>query len=83
MQGGAFRLPNGNTFITDADDARIIEVTSSGEIEYDYSWPGNTSMIARAMKYSSEFFDNTLLCADTDFVPSANSYDLFINGRSL
>lgn len=33
--------------------------------------------------YSSEFFDNTLLCADTDFVPSANSYDLFINGRAL
>ena len=32
MQGGAFRLPNGNTLVTDCDSADIKEFTSNGVI---------------------------------------------------
>ena len=79
MQGGAFRLPNGNTFITEAEDARIIEVTSSGQIEYDYSWPGNTSLIARAMKYSPEFFDPQYMLGDVNGDTSIDILDVVIS----
>ena len=57
MQGGAFRLPNGNTLITDCDSADIYEVDESGTIEYSYSQPGNNMMIARAQKYNPDYFD--------------------------
>lgn len=33
--------------------------------------------------YSSEFFDNTLLRADTGFVPSTNIYELFMDGHAV
>lgn len=56
MQGGAFRLPNGNTLITDANDATVIEVDENGEVVYSYIHPGNQSMIARAQKIGDEFF---------------------------
>jgi hypothetical protein len=36
---GAERLANGLTFITSGPDGRIFEVTSSGEIVWDYSSP--------------------------------------------
>ena len=78
MQGGAFRLPNGNTFITEAEDARIIEVTSSGNIEYDYSWPGNTTMIARAMKYAPEFFDSQYMLGDVNGDETIDILDVVI-----
>ena len=64
MQGGAFRLPNGNTFITDADDATIIEVTSVGNIVYEYEYPSNQAMIARASKYPPDFFDSAYTLGD-------------------
>ena len=57
MQGGAFRLPNGNTLITDCDSADIYEVDESGTIEYSYSQPGNNMMIARAQKYNPDYFN--------------------------
>ena len=79
MQSGAFRMPNGNTFITEAEDARIIEVTSSGQIVYDYSWPGNTSIIARAMKYAPEFFDSQYVLGDVNGDESIDILDVVIS----
>ena len=58
MQGGAFRLPNGNTLITDCDSAVILEVTEAGEIVWEYQHLGNgTTVIARAQKYDVNYFD--------------------------
>jgi hypothetical protein len=57
MQGGAFRLPNGNTLITDCDSGDIEEVTQSGNVVWEYSQPGNNSNIARAQKYALDYFD--------------------------
>ena len=57
MQGGAFRLPNGNTLVTDCDDAIIKEFTPSGSIVWSYTQSGNNANIARAQKYSVDFFD--------------------------
>ena len=36
FRGGAQRLPNGNTLITDAGHGRVIEVTTDGEIVWTY-----------------------------------------------
>ena len=57
MQGGAFRLPNGNTLITDCDSSTIYEINDTGSIQDEYDYPGNNSMIARADKYAPEYFD--------------------------
>jgi hypothetical protein len=56
MQGGAFRLPNGNTLITDADSALIEEITENGTVVWSYEAAGSNSMIARAQKYSLDHF---------------------------
>ena len=57
MQGGSFRLPNGNTLITDCDSSTLYEINESGSIQFEYDYPGNNSMIARANKYAPEYFD--------------------------
>ena len=57
MQGGAFRLPNGNTLITDCDSSTIYEINENGNIQFEYDYPGNNTMIARAQKYNPEYFD--------------------------
>jgi len=61
MQGGSFRLPNGNTLITDCDSAHILEVTAAGEIVWDYTEDGANTVIARAQKYGLDYFDDSLL----------------------
>ena len=62
MQGGAFRLPNGNTLITDCDSAHILEVTSEGNIVWEYTDNGNSNtVIARAQKYDVNSFDTDFL----------------------
>lgn len=63
MQGGAFRLPNGNTLITQTHTARIIEVESDGGILWDYEYSTNITnhWIARANKYSIDYFNSILL----------------------
>ena len=58
MQGGAFRLPNGNTLITDCDSADIEEITESGSVVWSYSQSGNNANIARAQKYALDYFDD-------------------------
>ena len=60
MQGGSFRLPNGNTLITDCDSAYILEVNSDGEIVWDFNYiieyNEPTAAIARAQKYALDYF---------------------------
>ncbi len=53
-QSGAFRLPNGNTLVTVAQELYIFEVTSDKEIVWEYNSPNG--MIPRATKYGSEYF---------------------------
>ena len=72
-------MPNGNTLITEAEDARILEVTLSGQIEYDYSWPGNNVMIARAMKYSPDFFDSQYTLGDLNGDESIDILDVVMS----
>ena len=55
MQGGAFRLPNGNTLITDCDDAYMFEVSSEGVVVWDHDYGGGQTMIARAQKYPMDY----------------------------
>ena len=57
MQGGSFRLPNGNTLITDCDSSTLYEIDNDGSIQFEYDYPSNNSMIARADKYNPEYFD--------------------------
>ena len=57
MQGGAFRLPNGNSLVTDCDDATIKEFTPSGFTIWTYTHLGNNANIARAQKYAINYFD--------------------------
>ena len=78
MQGGAFRMPNGNTLITEAEHARIIEVTLDGQIEYEYESSINTIMIARANKYPPEFFDSQYMLGDINGDESIDILDVVI-----
>ena len=66
MQSGAFRLPNGNTFITEAADATITEVDLNGNIVFSYEYPSNNAIIARASKYAPEFFDSPYILGDVN-----------------
>ena len=55
MQGGAFRLPNGNTLITDCDDANIFEVNVNHEVVWSHDHGGGQTFIARAQKYELNY----------------------------
>ena len=59
-QSGAFRLENGNTFITNCGNAKMIEVNYNGDILYEYSFPGIQSRINRAKKYPEDYFENNI-----------------------
>lgn len=45
---GAYRLPNGNTLISEAMTGYVFEVTAAGETVWDYQAPGS---LARAPRY--------------------------------
>ncbi len=65
VQGGAFRLSNGNTLLTVCDDSEIYEVSYEGEIVWEYDYPGNNNtMIARAQKYDLDYFDEEIILGD-------------------
>ena len=64
MQGGAFRLPNGNTIISKTHLAKIIEVDYNGETLWQYAYELDISInfwIARAQKYSPNYLENLIL----------------------
>ena len=76
-QGGAFRLENGNTLITDANSVRIIEVNPSGLIEWEYFFDGNSNMIPRAQKYPIHIFEsNNFILGDVNNDSLVNILDI-------
>ena len=68
MQGGAFRLSNGNTLITQTHTARIIEVDLEREIVWDFTYESNISShwIARAQKYPIDYLETSILFGAVD-----------------
>lgn len=50
FQGGARRLPNGNTLISDTTDYYVVEVSPDGEIVAEYQ---GTTPVFKAYKYSA------------------------------
>ena len=77
MQGGAFRLPNGNTLITDCDSAHILEITNEGNIVWEYTYNGYiNSIIARAQKYDVNYFDSYILEGDINSDGILNILDI-------
>ena len=52
-------MPNGNTLITEADEAHMFEVTSNGNVVWNHNSPGNNVMIARAQKYELTYLDGS------------------------
>ena len=64
MQGGSFRLPNGNTLITQTHIGKIIEVNQNGENLWDYVHETDTldnSWIARSQKYEFNYLEPNIL----------------------
>ena len=79
VQGGCFRLPNGNTLLTEADDTEIREVTYEGIIVWEYDFPGNNnSLIARADKYSIDYFDQETILGDLNYDNIINVLDVIM-----
>ena len=78
VQSGAFRLPNGNTLITVADDAEIYEVTYGLEEVWNYNYPGNNVMIARAQKYAIDAFDYQPILGDINGDEILNVLDVIL-----
>ena len=77
-QGGAFRLPNGNTLITEATASYIFEINQSGTVVWDYDHPSNMAMIARAQKYAYDYFDSTTTYGDLNEDSIINILDVII-----
>ena len=65
-QSGAFRLGNGNTLITDSNSVRIIEVDNVGDIQWEYNFTGNSTMIPRAQKYPIDYLETDVLLGDVN-----------------
>ena len=57
VQGGAFRLANGNTIVTEADDAHVFEIDYNGTIVWQFN--PNVDMIARATKYPIDYLEQS------------------------
>lgn len=58
-RGSNQRLPNGNTFIADSDNGRLLEVTESGETVWEFFNPdrlenGNRMPLYRSIRYPSD-----------------------------
>ena len=76
VQSGAFRLPNGNTLITEADDAHMFEVTFDGSVVWNYVYPGQNIMIARAQRYTLNYLNQNDF---PDYVSGDINFDGEIN----
>jgi hypothetical protein len=70
-QSGAFRLPNGNTFVTVSGDDGMFEVTDDGMVVWEHSPPG----VFRAQKYSSDYLT---LFGDINGDGSVNVMDIVL-----
>ena len=59
IQSGAFRLENGNTFITDFDSSKMTEVDYDGNIVFEHIASINEKT-NRAKKYPSNFLNSVI-----------------------
>lgn len=59
IQGGAFRLSNGNTLITSFGNPTIFEVNNIGQVEWSVNMVN--SGIARAQKFDFTYFSTSIL----------------------
>ena len=77
FQSGAYRLQNGNTFVTVSQEKYIFEIDIQGDIVWDYNFEniqehsGNT---ARAKKYELNYLDTEVGDLTSDHL--INVYDL-------
>lgn len=76
LQSSVFRLPNGNSFICVADEARLIEVNLNGEIEWEWTYQGQGN-ISRSKKYSLDYLEN-LLIGDVNSDESLDVLDVIL-----
>ncbi len=79
MQGGAFRLPNGNTLVTDCDDAEIFEVTHNHDIVWSHNETNGQMMIARAQKYDMDYLGGDF----PDYILGDINFDGFIDVNDI
>ena len=70
-QSGAFRLPNGNTFVSVSRGGDMFEVTYDGEIV----WEHQADVINRAQKYGLDYFN---ILGDVNGDGSINILDVVI-----
>ena len=75
VQSGAFRQPNGNTLISDANSSYVFEVSYDGEVVWELN-AGNNMMIPRAQKYGYDYFDNDVLLGDLNNDQIINVLDI-------
>ena len=63
IQGGAFRLPNGNTIITQTHTSILLEVDMDGNVVWEYQFEAEygNPWIARAQKYATDYIIQELL----------------------
>ena len=79
FQSGAFRLPNGNTFVTVSQEKYLFEIDTSDQIIWEYYFQtesgldGNT---ARAQKYKPNYF--TFSLGDMNYDYMLDIFDLTI-----
>ena len=64
-RGSSQRLPNGNTLVVDSDHGRAFEITSDGEIVWEFFNPlfndeGHRSCIERMKRYDQSYVDAIL-----------------------
>ena len=81
MQGGAFRLPNGNTLITDCDDATIFEVTYDNQLVWSHQESGGQTFIARSQKYDLNYLGGgfpVYIPGDADYNNTIDVFDVLI-----
>ena len=57
----------------------MFEVTQSGNIVWEYDYPGNNILIARAQKYGYDYFDNTGLIGDINEDGIINVLDIILS----
>ena len=79
LQGGAFRLPNGNTLITQTHTATVIEVDSEGNELWSFTHVGESGSywIARCEKYSPDYLMDFML-GDLNSDGTLNILDIVI-----
>ncbi len=83
---GAQRLPNGNTLITEGSGGRIIEVTASHELVWEYISPYwgqsfNMNMVYRAYRYPYDYIPQVDVPQEIDIKP-INVVDFRVEGAS-